>query len=234
MCVVASEALAEAGLQPKTHAEVTSALGPVVDLITWPFFIAYRLGWLLFTNTSVAILLSTLSAGIFAWLSIRRSAATARLSLTYTSISKQIWDKDVIKARQTLRLIKNDVETNPENIAIYASPRSPLSHSFGDGFTTDFLDRKIMLLSILNDYEHLALGIKHGIVDEQYAYHFMRGTVLSDWETLSPLVNQYRRLAKNPQAYVEFEGLAHAWAKNRSYRSNNWRLNRSQRWLRIR
>ena len=75
------------------------------------------------------------------------------------------------------------------------------------------------LNTILKDYENIALGVRHHILDETYLYRWMRSTVIHDWTALSPLVTAYRSVDKVPNAYIEFEGMATAWEDGRSYRT---------------
>ena len=85
------------------------------------------------------------------------------------------------------------------------------------------------LLNILNEYETLSMGIKHGILDESYISDVMRSVVIADWQTLEPLVREYRRGAGADHIYGAFEGLASAWKRNVSYRDNRSKLNKSRR-----
>lgn len=230
---VANVAWAQPVEGPPTHAEVERFLGPMISMIIWPFHVLALAWWYITKNPSAAVLLSALSAGIFAWLSMRNQALTSRLRETFNTVNRDNWDEDVIKAREALTNVKRELAASPGLISQYAH------NTIKNGTPTEeqvkkFISVRTTLQTILNDYENVALGIKHGIMDELFLYQWMRTTVIDDWETLSPLVDEYRRVQNNPQLYVEFEGLAAEWKHNRSYNNNRRRLNRSRRWLRIR
>ena len=83
------------------------------------------------------------------------------------------------------------------------------------------LGKMIALTRIMGDYENLALGVRKNILDEEYLYRWMRGALLNDWQELSPLVIEYRRMYNIPELYVEFEGLAAAWRNHKSYQTQD-------------
>jgi hypothetical protein len=261
---VVTDALAQGVNTAPTEADVREAIGPVISLIVWPLFFVTRVVWFILEHTSAAILLSAVSAGIFAWRTMKTQSATVRLRETFATINRDNWDRDVIAARTTLMRIKSELVKNPGGISKFAHESNPIDapdqradpntvrppaqeglndvpagprdrDAEKDKAAKDeaFFEVRTTLQTILNDYENVALGIKHGILDERFLYQWMRAVVISDWVTLSPLVNEYRRIYNNRQIYVEFEGLSEAWSRNRSYR-NNGRLNRSRRWLSIR
>ncbi len=137
-------------------------------------------------------------------------------------INRNNWDKDVIEARTVQRQIINELGSQHGSISKYAATENPdrSSDPVPYNMRSDrdaYLKRRITLLTILNDYENAALGIRHGILDEQFLFQFMRSHVLDDWKQLSPLVYEIRGRAGVPQLYVEFEGLAAQWDQELSY-----------------
>lgn len=225
-----------------TLTDVQTFLGPVINLITWPFYLVALFWWTVREHPVAAVLVSALSAAVFAVLAMRNQARMARLRETFTTLNNDNWDEDVIKARERLREIRNELGDNPGLIAKYAAEKEQASPDLGASTrigglaqapptaqSPTFIEKKITLLTIMNDYENIALGIKHGILDERYLFQWMRATLIYDWQTLGPLVQEYRRSAKNRQIYIEFEGLASAWERNVSYRNNRTKLNKSRR-----
>lgn len=233
-------------------------------MIIWPFYLIGLALHYLIKYSSLAILLSATSAGLFAWRSMRHQAYTTRLRETFTVLNRDNWDEDVIRARQVLTEIKEELRNTPGLIARYAHTsnatlgtfRKPstlkrarvrpgrklrVNPSLKKGFRMlvkhhidpVFIARRATLQTVMNDYENLALGVKHGIIDEPFLYQYMRSTILNDWYFLGPLVSEFRRVNSNQQLYVEFEGLASDWQRERSYRNNRFKLNKSRRWLRI-
>ena len=74
-----------------------------------------------------------------------------------------------------------------------------------------------VLRTIMNDYELISLGIRLNIVDENFAYRYMRGAVMIHWHAISPIAAAYRAKYDNQLIYLEFEGLVNAWQQNKSY-----------------
>ena len=181
-----------------------------IDLMVWPFAFLAKLWWLVTRYSSVAILISAASAGVFATLTMRRNSQTARVKEIFTTINHDNWDEDVIEARQGLRRILNTLKLEGAAISKYAAEEYKLALEI-DPLTDKknvepinppqimptgqalspadkFIKDKITLLSIMNNYENLALGVKHGILDEYFLFQYMRATLLLDWNALSPLV----------------------------------------------
>ena len=189
--------------------EMRLLVRPATDLVVGFFYVPYMLWRFLVLNPSAAILASALLASIFAYLSVQSQRAITRLRETFATINDDNWDKDVIKARNIISSIKAELGENRTDIAKYCSP----------GANSGDLEKVIALSTIMNDYENLALGVRHNIMDEEYLHRWMRSALLEDWVTLSPLVTAYRYTRKNPNIYIEFEGLAAAWGIGTSYRT---------------
>lgn len=226
-------AVAQTVDQPPTVDEVKTALGPAIEIVAWPFALLAKFFWVITRYSSIAILLSAVSAGTFALVAMRHQAATARLRETFVMLNRDNWDKDVIESRVVLRTIINELGKQRGSISKYAADsdlsREPANVPFNMmDARKDFLRKKITLLTIMNDYENIALGIKHGILDESFLFQWMRSTLIRDWSILSPLVYEYRQMSENSQVYIEFEGLASQWSQELSYRTGR-KLTKSKR-----
>lgn len=184
-----------------------SAIEPVLDGVASVIAGIAAGIWYIFSNASAAVLVSALLASTLAALSIRSQRQMTRLRETFATVDRGNWDKDLIKSRQDFKRIRSDLEESGGNIAIYHNPDKK---RIADAVT---------LNSILKDYENIALGVRHHILDEEYLHRWMRTMLTHDWAVLSPLVTAMRSKDGVPNAYVEFEGLAAAWHKNRSYRT---------------
>jgi hypothetical protein len=139
---------------------------------------------------------------------------------TFATVKQDNWDKDLIDARKTFGRIKADLKRDGGTIAKYAD------------LAAEGNEDAIILQTIMNDYENVALGVRHNIMDEVYLFRWMRGALIRDWNDFSPLVTAYRHQFQSPALYIEFEGLATAWMSNRSYRTNR-RLRRAYRKIRV-
>jgi hypothetical protein len=123
---VVTDALAQGVNTAPTEADVREAIGPVISLIVWPLFFVTRVVWFILEHTSAAILLSAVSAGIFAWRTMKTQSATVRLRETFATINRDNWDRDVIAARTTLMRIKSELVKNPGGISKFAHESNPI------------------------------------------------------------------------------------------------------------
>ncbi|NVL90861.1 MAG: DUF4760 domain-containing protein [Desulfobacterales bacterium] len=63
----------------------------------------------------------------------------------------------------------------------------------------------------LNFFEAIALGVKHGIYDEDIAFEYF-GSVLPEVSRWSmPYINERRNLANDATIYIEIEAVAERW-----------------------
>ena len=173
-----------------------------------------------FQTPTAAILTSAILAFAITARSIRSQREMTRLRETFLTIDRGNWDKDLIRNRRRFREIRDELKASKESIAKYHSP------------ATEDIEDAVVLHNMLKDYENLALGVRHKILDEVYLCRWMRTTLIHDWTTLSPLVTAYRSVDKVPTAYIEFEGLATAWQNNRSYK-NGRKIKTAKRSIRI-
>ncbi len=174
---------------------------------------------------------------------LREQRAITRTRETFAAVRKDLWDEDVLDARREFSNIKLEVRNGKFNIArlgegvasqskeqddndkiVDPKVTQALAQSRPATNEEDLLStRKRYVNNILNDLENTALGIRHNILDEEYLYRWMRTSLLEDWEVLSPLIIAYRQATKCHTLYIEFEGLAAAWANEQSY-ANKRRL----------
>jgi len=206
---------------------------PITDVVVGPFYVLAKFWELAASTPAAAVLLSALSAAIFAYYNIAQQRSVARLKETFSMLNRDNWDEDVIQAREVFGRIKSDLAGSPGNISTFCYVRSDLLNErllkMSEAEKNEYIAKCVTLLTILNDYENIGLGVRHNILDEGFLYRWMRGTLLDDWDALSPLVAEYRQQKKRPEAYIEFEGLAAAWNRGRSYWRPRVKLNRPNR-----
>lgn len=202
--------------------EVRQAIKPITEPVVGFSYYVSMVWHYISVYTSLAILLSAFLASLFAYLSMRNQRNITRLRETFATINDDNWDKDVILAREVFSKIKQEIGSETHKITKYCDPPSDPS----------ITNEVVTLHTILNDYENLALGVRHNIVDEEFLYRWMRGALLEDWAALSPLVSAYRGRRKNSSVYIEFEGLAASWVESRSYRTGK-KLKRARKLIRI-
>lgn len=180
---------------------------PFADFAAFSIFAAVSTWNYIMSNAPAAVLLAAIIAAFVAITSIRHQREMTRIRETFATINNDNWDKDVIAARKEFGKIKSELLQNGGSTAKYAEPNY------------EFSSEAVTLQTILNDYENLALGVRHNIIDEVYLFRWMRSSLLHDWGSLSPLVVAYRQKV-GATAYIEFEGSASAWSNNKSYRTN--------------
>lgn len=212
-----------------TFDSVRQSVSWLTDLVVAPIYLLARMWDAIRGNSSIAIIASAVSAAVFAYYNIRQQIALARLKETFGMLNRDNWDQDVIQARNQFGKIKSGLAGQAKSIShyCYTSARPPIDGAEAD--QVKHIADCTTLLTILNDYENIALGVRRNILDEVFLHRWMRGTLLDDWETLSPLVSEYRQRKSRPEAYIEFEGLAGAWKRGLSYRPRRWPMSKSNR-----
>lgn len=67
------------------------------------------------------------------------------------------------------------------------------------------------ILSIINNYEFIALGIREGALDESIYKRAVYSQVLRDWRAMKAFIMELRRQNKIETLFQEFELLAKRW-----------------------
>lgn len=183
------------------------------------------------TQEAAALLASLLAAIVLGYLTLRSQTRIARARLTFDAMNRNNWDKDYINHRTKFVDLRNDTA----KVILYAHKLSDVELQAQLGIDrAEYDTRKSTIRSVLNNHENLAIGIRRGILDEEYLYRFMRGIVVVDWQNMSPFVAVLRQEAENPLIYAEFEGLATQWQNSRSYFDQTKRMPKLQRHIAIR
>lgn len=156
---------------------------------------------------AIAIGIATFRLGVR---TIQEQRAIATTRLTFETIHRDIWDRDYIEKR--IDFIK--LRDNGPGLAVYAEPPPERDT---DCERVQHTKSATTIRAILNDYETLAIGVRRGILDEEFLYRFMRSPLIRDWVAASPYVIALRAQYGIPQIYVEFEGLASQWQNEMSY-----------------
>lgn len=115
------------------------------------------------------------------------------------------------KQKATVELIIRN-NTNPS----LAEARMQLSAMLADGKTfKDLVSKsakdhpeKRYVITVVNNYEFIATGIKEGALDREIYKRMSRSMLLNDWDHLCPYVKEMRAVNRNDMIYAEFEWLA--------------------------
>lgn len=75
-------------------------------------------------------------------------------------------------------------------------------------------EHRVHLLTIINNYEYIALGIREGALDDSIYKRAVYSQVLRDWKAMQPFILELRRQKKIETLFQEFEFLAKRWLKS--------------------
>jgi hypothetical protein len=70
----------------------------------------------------------------------------------------------------------------------------------------------------LNDYELIAVGIRHGILDEEIYKSWFKSSLIKDYISADSYISEVRRQESNPDIFCEFEALALRWGAKDGYK----------------
>ncbi|MEK2607733.1 DUF4760 domain-containing protein [Pseudomonas shirazensis] len=71
------------------------------------------------------------------------------------------------------------------------------------------------ILSIINNYEFIALGIREGALDEDLYKRAVYSQVTRDWSAMKGFIMELRRQNRIDTLFQEFEKLAKGWEKSK-------------------
>ena len=150
-------------------------------------------------STAVMIGISASISIFLAWmgfLSDRRIAAhraTLDFILKYNIHSKE-WKDNFFVCRSVLRKTDEDLD------------------QFIDAPMTEEKQEKLQkTLTVLNNFEVAALGIRDKIIDKNLYEEWFRYVIVSKWRLASRFVTKFRAHVKERRLYVQFEKLAKEW-----------------------
>lgn len=127
----------------------------------------------------------------------------ARKQSTISLLNRNVWDEDCIKAVRTFIQLGThegqDGRGQPEGLEYWTNPRHRGS------------EQSRAINAVLNDYEMMALGIRRGIIDEDFFKSFARSAVISHWNIAASFIEELRRQRGNERLFIEFQGLVEAW-----------------------
>ncbi|MGH6792179.1 MAG: DUF4760 domain-containing protein, partial [Methyloceanibacter sp.] len=151
----------------------------------------------------VVLFVSVVVAIGLAIMAVRHERQIARSRLVFESLTRKNWDGDYLDTRMKFTKL---CEPDDMGLAKYIEKQPDYA-----------VAEMVTVRAILNDHEIMAIGIRQGILDEEYLFRYMRGIAIRDWNRCVAFVTALRVRTQNPLLYVEFEGLATSWQNNRSY-----------------
>lgn len=82
----------------------------------------------------------------------------------------------------------------------------------------ELLSRARTIIYILNCFEDISIGIKHGIFDERIIENSITSTLVEIWDATKRSIQELRKVEGNKAYFEEFEALAKRWQKKRKTR----------------
>ncbi len=197
---------------------IKAFIDPVISLLAYILYIFVSTWDYIIKNPPAAILLSAGIAFLIAVKTINTTRSITRLRETFYTLNAANWNRDIIAARKVYAELLRNVGDDTQSIAKYCHGSVNLEN-FEETERTKHEDICNTLLTILNEYEIISLGVRLYIIDEDFLYKSLRGTTLRDWKQLTPLVTEFRRRYSSQVLYIEFEALVNACGKEYSYRT---------------
>ncbi|WP_286272435.1 DUF4760 domain-containing protein [Thalassotalea hakodatensis] len=155
-----------------------------------------------------AIMLSALVAICMGVYTTNMNRKIARKRATADILTTIETDKDIIAAENTFKTLKTQ-------------KFAPLMAAAYKGVAIDPInDRKrvrleLQIITFLNMYENLFLGVMMDVYDELLLFKYKRGAVLTHWKEVEPLIKEWREIDENPALYEVFERFANDWHQNK-------------------
>lgn len=129
--------------------------------------------------------------------SIAHNEKIARQRATIDLLLTQKTDESLIEAKKAVGNIHRDGGD-------FISLASPAQASNAD---------RGHILSILNNYEFIALGIREGALDESIYKRAVYSQAMRDWRAMKAFIMELRRQNKIDTLFQEFEVLARRWER---------------------
>ena len=143
----------------------------------------------------LSIAFSAMVAIVVAKFNVNSQRRIARTRATSDIITKIETDKDIIKAEGTFKTLRAD---NFKNLIE------------GNSSAQEEID----IITFLNMYENIFLGVSMDVYDELLIFRYKRGAVLQHWLDVKGLVECWRKEDDNTRLYEMFELFVNSWNQN--------------------
>lgn len=173
------------------------------------------------SNSAIAVLLSAFLASTGTILAIRSQRRVASRQATISMLMSIQFDKDYIESIQVfsdLTKEKDGLENLfKEYLSIGQLKRAgdwanlSKDHKKRHNKTLDDFDK---VITILNGYELIAIGIREGIYDEAIFKRWFRGSLITHWNDTKIFIERLRGYpgsTAKAKAFCEFDDLASKW-----------------------
>jgi hypothetical protein len=134
-----------------------------------------------------------------------------------------IWNRIVTRRRATIDMLLQEL-TNMDLLKMRgAFLEMTRSEKYVDYCTQEtwYSLEALPLVSVLNRYETVAIGVAEGIIDKNIYRRYWRSGLIRDWTRCKRGVLMQRANFNNPKLFIEFEALALRWATAEERRTIN-------------
>jgi hypothetical protein len=129
-------------------------------------------------------------------------------------IATIVWNRIVTRRKTTIEMMLSE-QSNPYLLEIRSKfleigERDGLLEMAGSERWLS--PQSFPVVSTLNRYEIIAIGINEGTIDAGIYKRYWRTTLVRDWRRCRAMIERNREEFHNPRHFEEFEALAKRWA----------------------
>jgi hypothetical protein len=126
-----------------------------------------------------------------------------------------VWNVLVTRRRTTVEMLLAE-QTKPELLDLRSKFLAAAKEGKLESLVT--LDKiyspeSFCLISTLNRYDLVAIGISEKTIDEKIYKRYWRSSFVQDWIRCKKAVTQWRQTREDPNLFSDVEQLAHKWAR---------------------
>lgn len=155
------------------------------------------------SSSGMVLIAAILGALVAGWGVLSQRFITSRRT-TIEVVQRSLSDRDLIRARKAFI----NLARQPSGLGKWANPRYQGSNQAQD------------ILTILNEYELIAIGIQSGIIDMGLYKKWSMSTAIADWQHAAPFVHALRSQHSRPNLFIEFEDLVREMSGRKPHRRN--------------
>ena len=138
---------------------------------------------------------SLLASIILALIGFMVHKTTEKKKATISSMERLMSDAKIAEAKKVLYQINADFNVDIKKYGI--------KNITGEDETV-----RDSILSLINHYEQLSVGVNARIYDINIIHNLMGGSIIKGWKYTEPMISEMRKSFEQPTAYKNFQKLA--------------------------
>lgn len=170
----------------------------------------------LIASSTAATAIAVIISAVAAYLGYQETREATKNRTSFEVIFKLVHDQDLIGIFGAWRSIKVKYDGDKDGVPFddvhrnYKQYQATLSQN---GIAhTDHVHEYDIIISLLNYYEAIAIGIKDGAINEEIIKDWWRQTTVRDWTLLYQFVSGYRKERGSSTIYEHAEDIVNSWA----------------------